>query len=322
MILMGIHKVPRAADYWSTDPRLAVPGVSNIMPVQRWRKLSQYLHLVDNRDEPNRQDPNRDRLFKVRPVLDMCNRNFKSGVYGPNRELSIAEAMIGFKGRCHMKQYMPAKPIKWGLKAWMLADAHNGYCVHADIYTGTKDGQGRTEGLGHNVVMDLAQHIANKNFHLYFDNYFTSPKLLTDLKSIGTYACGTVRAGRKGLPPSFKEKKKVDRGVSSFLQNGSTIAVRWRDNKDVFLLSTNCDNAISETSRRVGGTNSAIACPKVVKLYNKYKGGVDLSDQARSYYPVGRKARKYWKYILWFFVDICLINSWILYKGSIQQKPK
>ena len=38
------------------------------------------------------------------------------------------EAIIPFKGRSPMKQYMPKKPIKRGFKVWTIADAHNG-CV-------------------------------------------------------------------------------------------------------------------------------------------------------------------------------------------------
>jgi hypothetical protein len=38
----------------------------------------------------------------------------------PGRELAVDEAMIGFKGRFILKQYLPGKPTKWGIKAWVL----------------------------------------------------------------------------------------------------------------------------------------------------------------------------------------------------------
>ena len=43
-------------------------------------------------------------------------------------------------------------------------------------------------------------------------------------------------------------------------------------------------------------------------------GGVDHMDQFRSYYKVGRKSYKYWKYLLYSLFDISVINSFILYK--------
>ena len=48
------------------------------------------------------------------------------------------EAMIKFQGRSSFKQYMPAKPIKRGIKVWVLGDSSNGYFSKFDVYTGRK----------------------------------------------------------------------------------------------------------------------------------------------------------------------------------------
>ena len=321
VINMGIDHKPQVEDYRSTNERLRNGAISKAMTINRWRKLNQYIHLSDNEKAPDENDPNRDRLFKVRPLLDMCNRNFKNGKYLPSRDLSIDEAMIGFKGRCYMKMYLPGKPTKWGLKSWMLAEAKTGFCIHADIYTGTKAGQGVTEGLGYHVVMDLAQHISGKYHHLYFDNYFTSAKLMMDLLSIQTYSCGTVRNNRKGLPPGFNKKTgNQDRGTISQWQKGDVLATKWKDRKDVYLLSTACGDNVGEVSRRLGKTSTHVRCPEVVMTYNRFMGGVDLSDHLRSYYQIGKKARRYWKYNMWFLIELCLINAWIVFHKANPQK--
>ena len=83
------------------------------MPKARYEKLSQYLHLTDNIHQPAADSPDYYPLFKVRPLMDMLNRNFLQH-YTPGRELSVDEAMIGFKGLSLLKQYMPGKPTKWG----------------------------------------------------------------------------------------------------------------------------------------------------------------------------------------------------------------
>ena len=41
--------------------------------------------------------------------------------------------MVSFKGRLWFIQYMPKKPTKWGMKAFVLADAISGYTI---LYTG------------------------------------------------------------------------------------------------------------------------------------------------------------------------------------------
>ena len=38
-------------------------------------------------------------------------------------------------------------------------------------------------------------------------------------------------------------------------------------------------------------------------------GGVDVSDQKREYYGVGRSSKKWWKFILHFVLNVCLVNS-------------
>ena len=48
-------------------------------------------------------------------------------VYNLHRDVSVFEAMVPFKGRSTLKQYMPMKPVICGFKVWMLADAHMGY---------------------------------------------------------------------------------------------------------------------------------------------------------------------------------------------------
>lgn len=41
--------------------------------------------------------------------------------------------MIPFRGRISIRQYMKDKPVKWGVKAFILADSHNGYAYCAYI---------------------------------------------------------------------------------------------------------------------------------------------------------------------------------------------
>ena len=44
--------------------------------------------------------------------------------------------MIAFKGRLYFKQYLPKKPTKWGLKAFVLAESAMEYVFEFDVYMG------------------------------------------------------------------------------------------------------------------------------------------------------------------------------------------
>ena len=52
---------------------------------------------------------------------------FYQTIYIPHQHICIDETMIGLKGHLAWVQYMPKKPTKWGIKAWVLADSENGY---------------------------------------------------------------------------------------------------------------------------------------------------------------------------------------------------
>ena len=105
------------------------------MSGRRFELLLRFLHLNDSRKQPPRGDPNYDKLYIIRPMLDTIIAQFKS-VYMPKAQVSIDESIIGFKGRLSFVQYMPKKPTKWGIKAWVLAESETGYVWNMKIYTG------------------------------------------------------------------------------------------------------------------------------------------------------------------------------------------
>ena len=43
-------------------------------------------------------------------------------------------------------------------------------------------------------------------------------------------------------------------------------------------------------------------------------GGVDRTDQLRSYYTCSRKSQQWWKKLLYFVIDTAVTNAWLCYK--------
>ena len=76
------------------------------------------------------------------------------------------------------------------------------------------------------------------------------------------------------------------------MQRGNLVAVVWHDKRDVRLLSTNSQPTDATIKRRTGQDVNDVPCPEVVINYNKFMGGVYLADQNRSYYDMGRDAKK------------------------------
>ena len=48
-------------------------------------------------------------------------------------------------------------------------------------------------------------------------------------------------------------------------------------------------------------------------------GGVDLSDQLRSYYKLGRSTKKWWKQCFYGLLNILVINCFISYKYIVDK---
>ena len=122
LICMSIHRLPSLRDYWSSDWVLGVPEFEKVMPRNRFLEIWNNIHLWDNNKMPQPGEPNFDKLFKVREFLNDLNTNFRIND-NLHCEQAVDEAMIKYKGRTSLKQYMPMKLIKRGIKMWCRADS-------------------------------------------------------------------------------------------------------------------------------------------------------------------------------------------------------
>ena len=140
---------------------------------------------------------NYDPLLKVKPLLEDVQVACSS-YYVPGQKVSIDERMVASKGRFCMKQFIKDKPVRWGFKFWVLACQHTGYTHKSEIYTGKRLTKS-TKGLGYDVVMNLMDGLFQQGYHLFVDNFYSSPQLFKDLLDKRCLATGTVRENRKGF---------------------------------------------------------------------------------------------------------------------------
>ena len=325
-LFMAIKKLPETKMYWSDDDVFGGEKVKQIMPRNRFDKLSQYLHVNDRSKMPNKDHADFDKLFLVRPVLDIVRTRCLEN-YNPHKECAVDEAMVSFRGRLDFRQYLPAKPTKYGIKVWMRADSHNGYCNDFEVYLGKpKDGQ-RQVGLGKQVVERMTATLRGTNSHIYCDNYFSSPDLCHSLRENGLYCCGTVKTNSKRLPDEVRSKKKLnalvkDAGDFEQFQKDGLLVSAWREKKGrkpVLVVSTNSDPAAGPSTiqrKQKNGDIVDVPCVEPVINYNSWMNAVDHSDQIRTTYSIARSSKRWWLYLFWFLFDLALANAFICFKES------
>jgi len=145
--------------------------------------------------------------------------------------LSIDEVMVKYFGKFSIKQCIRNKPIRFGIKLWALCSS-DGYLYDLDIYTGASGTDARNPlvsvCLGSRVVIKLLHNLLETTpkeelgkYHVYFDNFFSSPDLMIHLKKIGLSATGTVRQNRV--------KTKID--VLKKAERRTTISVHEANSK-------------------------------------------------------------------------------------------
>ena len=124
IIEMGLVQMPEIEYYWSESKLFGSEVIQNTMSRNRFELLLRFYHFSNNQD----------RLFKLRPLLDLLKDRFKS-IYVPDSVISIDETIVPWKGRLFFKQYIPGKAHKYRVKVYKLA-ATNGYTWSFRIYTG------------------------------------------------------------------------------------------------------------------------------------------------------------------------------------------
>jgi hypothetical protein len=101
-----------------------------------------------------------DKLAPIRELFDSFVSKCKQ-LYTMSPFVCVDECLLGFRGRCSFRVYMPSKPAKYGLKVWMLCDVGTSFAGNLQVYLG-KESTGLPEkGQGARVVKDLCGYIFN-----------------------------------------------------------------------------------------------------------------------------------------------------------------
>lgn len=311
-MLMGAVKKGRIKDYWSTDHLIATPIFGEIMSRDRFLAIMKALHFNDNENQPDG-----DRLYKIRPVVSNLNRKFQSCI-NPYQNLCIDESVMPWKGRLVFKQYLPKKRHRFGVKLFIICDCETGMVLGFIIYIGaeTEIETWKDLGISGSVVMTLMNSYLDKGHNLYVDNWYTGVKLFEELHKRKTGACGTVKSNRSGLP-KFKSLRKND---AEYLHTGNLLATKWKDKRDVHMLTSIQKDGMCSTGKLHHETKEAIKKPLSVIAYNANMGSVDKSDMQLSFAECIRKTIKWYKKFFFHLLDLSVLNSSILHQMKTKEK--
>lgn len=151
---------------------------------------------------------------------------------------------------------------------------------------------------------------------------------------------GTIRNNRisNNKLPTDIALKKYDRGYSTEYVgsvHGVTLSsTLWKDNKAVRMASSYVGiksrteteknkDSVETVSRFVRSTKRRVdvPCPPMIREYNHHMGGVDMADGLIGRYHIRIKTRKYTNRLMYHFLDLAMVNSYVLFKRVHKTDP-
>ena len=157
------------------------------------------------------------------------------------------------------------------------------------------------------------------------DNAYTGVPAYLELQNIGLYAVGTINCIRKYQPKVAKKDLKKGEMKHWLYENEIAQNVpkktflqytAWQDKKQVRMLSTIFEAKTIKKLRYCKKEKKKIPFdkPKIIEMYNKNMGGVDLLDQMNSYYIWEHRESKWWRSIALWYQETVITNCYIIWK--------
>lgn len=118
-------------------------------------------------------------------MFDIFNSNCEKS-FNFSDNVTVDEMLVLFRGKCNVRQYIPSKPNKYGIKIFAICDSRMFYTGGMEVYLGTQpDGPYKISNKSSDVVLRLSQNIYGSDRNITIDNWFT--------------AVGTIRKNKREL---------------------------------------------------------------------------------------------------------------------------
>ena len=304
-IYMSLHKFPNYESYWY-GKTLSNCTMSKLMSITKFLFLANGLHFPE-KEEGNETDSTKEsesitekeNNFKVDPrhkinlYLEKLAQNFQK-YYECGTNITIDESLLHYKGRNRMKFYIPMKPYKHGFKIHFLCDSDTNYLYNM-LFDPGRSGKDfmyleDNNSLSESIVLRLVSCFNdNKQRNIFFDGWYSSISLMKKLSSMGYLNTTVLRAYSKELPSKIKTKE-YDKAYQDEI-----LIQKYEGKKTIFF-----------------ATNYNIDKEELRNLYNIKSRAVDTFDHYLEISSIQRRTKKWFKKILLFGIDACIINAKIL----------
>ena len=246
---------------WRRRPRgTSIPFVKNAMPLEAYEFMRSFIHFSDNANWVDKGTTGYDPLFKVRYPMSLFMKGMRKA-WVAGKHVTIDESMIRYAGRAvSYVQYMPAKPIKYGLKVYALCCACSAVLLAYQVYVGKEnEADNSAVAICHRLCSEAG--ITKERGHvLYTDNWYTGMELCKQFfERYGWTVVGTITSTDKKARadediPFLKMSKGallgLERGwyreavIKMKTKQGKTYYIQcttWRDKKtSLFLVFKSC----------------------------------------------------------------------------------
>ncbi|KAE9521871.1 hypothetical protein AGLY_017753 [Aphis glycines] len=265
LIIMSLINTSNIRNYWSSV--LGNDLIKATMTINIFEKIRANLHFNDNLSTST--GPGRDKIHKIRPLIETLRKRFSSIPIEEN--LAVDEQICSTKARSSLKVYMPNKPHKWGYKFFVLSGA-SGFAYNFEFCSGQENNSESRKasepdlGASANVVMHLSTVRRNR------------------LKNVM-------------LPDDSLLMKQPTAHCISKVLDTDIVAVIWKDTKIVSLLSTfTAIDPVVKVSRfdRKQKKRIEVDCPNIIQVYNRHMGGIDLLDGLLGRHKIKMRSRKWY----------------------------
>ena len=166
-----------------------------VMSIKRFKFLLRCMWFDDRDTRITRKAE--DRLAPIREIFTLFVHNCQKN-YSLEKFKTIDKMLVGFRGRCGFRQYIPSKPNMYGIKIYALVDAKMYYLHHLETYAGKQpDGPHSLSNKPADVVRRLFAHISGSGRNITADNWFTDIDLVQELKEKKLSYVGTLKRNKR-----------------------------------------------------------------------------------------------------------------------------
>ena len=325
LLNMTLVKLPTIHDYWCYSPVVTGPSIytKNIMSRDRFLQILKFLRF-NKSSEFIKGEP----WSRLNSFTNCIRQKFRELV-DPKMNVAIDESLMPFKGKLHIKRYIPNKRSRFGVKIFVLASSSpelRGYTSDFILDYGKDDFKIPQCSLkiSERIIVKLLDDnkLLNSGCQVITDNWYNSRNLADYLFENKTYLLGTINP-KRGLP-KILQKKNLKLYDSAFARSKHVLISKWRakSNKCVHVISTKYTaRKFHKKQKYYKGKKISFLKPHVIEKYNQYMGSVDQIDQMLHGRKLEMKSFTWFKKVGLHILSRAALNSMVIFK-NLHDIPK